>query len=355
MTNQNIEKLEKSRVKITSSIEWAELSTNEEKALDKLSSMMEIQGFRKGHIPKDIAKQNINDMMLLEEMAEMAITKAYGKILEESKIDAIGRPEISITKIARGSDLEFTITTAVMPEVGLPDYVKISKEENKKEEFKKEVVVEDAELEKVLKDLQKMRAHQNMHKGDVEGEEANHDHGEPEEKDLPELNDEFAKSFGKFETLEELKNKIKENIKMEKEVAQKDKLRASILEKLVEETKVEIPEVFVQSELEKMIAKMEADIAGAGFSFEDYLKQIGKSIEDLSSEWRADAEKRAKLQIIIFEISKRENLKPEITDIEKETTAITAMYKDADPMRASAYVEQMLTNEKVFAFLESQN
>lgn len=354
MTNKNIEKLDKSRVKITHSIPWENWNSHEDKSLEKLSGLLDIPGFRKGHIPQEIAKKNINDMMLLEEMAERAISECYLDIIKENEIDAIGRPEVSITKIARGETLEFTVTTAVMPEVKLADYKKISNEEKSKEEYKNEPVIEDGEVEKVLKDLQKMRAHQKMHEGEKEGEE-NHDHGEIKDEDLPELNDEFAKSFGKFETMEELKNKIIENIKMEKSVAQKDKLRMNILEKIIEGTEVEVPEVFVESELEKMIAKMQGDIMQAGFSFEEYLKQIGKSIEDLSAEWRTDAEKRAKLQIIIFEISKKENLKPDAEQVKKETDAIVNMYKDADPARASAYVEQMLTNEKVFEFLESKN
>ncbi|KKP59919.1 MAG: Trigger factor [Candidatus Nomurabacteria bacterium GW2011_GWF1_34_20] len=301
-------------------------------------------------------------MPLLEEMAEVALQENYIKIVEENKIDAIGRPQIAITKIAKGSDLEFKITTAVMPEMKLGDYKKIAGKENSKEENKKEVVVEEADVEKVIKDLRKMRAEQNKNK-DHEGHEnmTEEEHAalhaateDTPESEWPEWNDEFAKTFGDFKTADELKEKIKSNIKTEKTIEQKDKVRLSIVEELVKQTEGDIPEILIQSETDKMLYKLEADITNIGFKVEDYLKQINKTEADLRGEWRADAEKRAKLQMIIHTISEKENLKPTEEEIEADVLKITEMYKDADPSRARAYVEQMLENEKVFHFLEQQ-
>ena len=84
------------------------------------------------------------------------------------------------------------------------------------------------------------------------------------------------------------------------------------------------------------------------------MKQINKTEQDLRNEWKVDSEKRAKLQIIIHTISEKEKLAPTEEEIMADVTKITEMYKDADPTRARAYVEQMLENEKVFAFLEKQ-
>jgi trigger factor len=348
-----INKLEKSEIEIISSLPSETLNSYEAKALARAGERMEIPGFRKGKAPTDILKQNINEMMLLEEMAEMAISDNYQKILEENKIDAIGRPEITITKIAKGSDLEFKIKTAIIPEMTLPDYKKIAKTENSKDENKKEVVVEESDVTKVIDDLRKMRAHQSMPAHEhTEGEP--HDHPELKDEDLPKVDEEFVKSFGKFETVEEFTNKIRENVKTEKETQAKDKVRMAIIEEIVAGTKCEIPEILINSEIQKMMYKLEADISNMGFKIEDYFKQIGKTMDDVAKEWRADAEKRAMLELIIHNISEKENLKPEEEAIVKETEMITKMYKDADPMRARAYVEQMLTNEKVFAFLSAQ-
>ena len=122
----------------------------------------------------------------------------------------------------------------------------------------------------------------------------------------------------------------------------------------MKQTEGEIPEILIQSETDKMLYRLEADITNAGLKLEDYLKQINKTEEDLRNEWKADAEKRAKLQLIIHLISEKEKLEPTEEEIIKDVTKITEMYKDADPSRAREYVSQMLENEKVFAFLDSQ-
>lgn len=353
MIKTTIKKLEKSEVEIMGTIEASVFMAYEDKALARIGERMELPGFRPGKVPADMVKQNVNDMMLLEEMAERAITSAYAEILEQDKIDAIGRPEISITKIARGNDLEFTIKTAVLPEIKLPDYIKIAKEENSKEENKKKIVVEEADIEKTLQDLRKMRAHQDLHKDDEPG--APHtEHPEPEEKDLPVVDDEFAKSIGKFESVAELKTKIAENLKTEKETEQKDKVRLAIIEKLIEGTEGEIPEILINAESDKLMYRLEADVTQMGFKFDEYLKQVNKTEADLRNEWRPESEKRAKLTIIIHRLAEKENLKPSDEEVQKEVEVLVNMYKDADPIRARAYVEQMLGNEKVFNFLEQQ-
>ena len=352
-------KLEKSEIEITGSIEAAEFAKYEEKALERIGDRLELPGFRKGKAPANIVRDTIPEMELLEEMAESALSDNYVKILEENKIDAIGRPQISITKIGKGSDLEFKIVTAVLPEIKLGDYKKIAKAENSKDENKKEVAIDDAEVEKVINDLRKMRAEQNgneNHEGheDMTEEEHAAAHAEVPESEWPAFDDEFAKSFGEFKNADELKEKIKSNLKTEKETEQKDKVRLSMVEEILKQTEVDIPEVLIESETDKLIYRMQADITNIGLKFEDYLKQINKTEQDLRNEWRADAEKRAKLQMIIHGIAEKENLKPTEEEIEADVTKITEMYKDADASRARAYVEQMLENEKVFKFLEEQ-
>ena len=354
----DIKKLDKSEVEISGKIEASVFASYEDKALTKINDRIELPGFRKGKAPVDVIKKNVPEMELLEEMAEAALYDNYMKILEDNKIDAIGRPQISITKIGKGSDLEFKIVTAVLPEIKLGDYKKIASKENSKEENKKEIVVEDADVEKVINDLRKMRAEQarpaHEHKEDETEEEHALHHQEIPESEWPKFDDEFAKTFGDFKTAEELKEKIKGNLKVERTTEQKDKIRLAIIEELVKQSEGEIPDILVQSEIDKIIYKLEGDISNVGFKFEDYLKQIGKTLEDLRKEFHADAEKRAKLQMIIHTISEKEKLQPTEEEIEKEVVQITTMYKDADPVRARAYVEQILENEKVFNFLSEQ-
>jgi trigger factor len=358
-----IKKLDKSEVEIIGVLKADEFAKYENKALEKIGERLELPGFRKGKAPVTIVKDNAQEMELLEEMAEVALRENYIKILEDNKIDAIGHPQIAITKIAKGSDLEFKIITAVLPEIKLPDYKKIASAENKKEGFKEEIVVDEKEVEKTILELRKMRAEQNSNKNhegheNMTEEEHTKAHASTEkeisESEYPPFDDEFAKSFGKFENADAFKEKIRSNLKKEKETEQKDKLRLVIVEELVKQTEGEIPEILIQSETDKIMYRLEGDITNAGLKVEDYLKQINKTEEDLRKEWRADALKRAKLQMIILALCEKESLKPTEEEIEKDVTQITSMYKDADTTRARAYVEQMLENEKVFAFLEKQ-
>ena len=104
MVKTTIKKLEKSEVEITGVLEWVEFEAYEAKALERIGERMELPGFRKGKAPATIIKENVQEMPLLEEMAEVALQENYIKIVEENKIDAIGRPQIAITKIAKGSD-----------------------------------------------------------------------------------------------------------------------------------------------------------------------------------------------------------------------------------------------------------
>jgi trigger factor len=354
-----IKKLEKSEVEILGVLEVIEFEKYEEKALERIGERLELQGFRKGKAPVAIIKENVQEMELLEEMAEVALSDNYIKILEENKIDAIGRPQIAITKIAKGSDLEFKIITAVLPDIKLCDYKKIAKKENEKEENKKEIIIDEKDVEKVILDLRKMRAEQKNnvnHEGHENMTEEEHVKAHPEikESDYPEFNDEFVKTFGDFTNVDAFKDKIRANLKNEKEMEQKDRVRLSIIEEVVKQSEGEIPEILIDSETDKIMYRLEADITNAGLKVEDYLKQIGKTEQDLRNEWKPDAEKRAKLQMIIHSISEKENLKATEEEISADVTKITAMYKDADPVRARAYVEQMMENEKVFAFLEKQ-
>lgn len=123
----NIKKLPKSEVEIEGELESDVFEGYFAKAVKKLSENLEVDGFRKGKIPDNILLSKIPEIKILEEMAELALSEHYPKILEAEKIDAISRPEISITKLARNNPLGFKIKTAVLPEIKLGDYKKLAK------------------------------------------------------------------------------------------------------------------------------------------------------------------------------------------------------------------------------------
>ena len=281
-------------------------------------------------------------MGILEEMANMAINEHLPKILVDEKIDALGRPEIAITKIARGDALEFTAKFAVLPEVKLPDYKKIAKEQNEKQN--KEFAVSDEDLDGAIKELKKARASQMKNPED--------DTEVPEQDST--LTEEYVKQLGPFESVEDFKKKFRENILYEKQAREKEKNRVAILEAIFEKTETELPNVLVQSELENLIQRLRADISTAGISFEDYLNHIKKTEEDVRKDLLPDAEKRAKMELVMVKIAEAEKLKPKDEDVETETKRLIQTYQDADPLRAQMYVAHMLTNEEIFNYLENQ-
>src|SRR3989344_6363614 len=117
-----VTKLPKSEVEIEGELEADVFEGYYQKALKKLGENVKVDGFRKGKIPESVLISNIPEIRVLEEMAEFALAEHYPKILEQEKIDAISRPEISITKLARKNPLGFKIKTAVLPEIKLGDY-----------------------------------------------------------------------------------------------------------------------------------------------------------------------------------------------------------------------------------------
>lgn len=335
-----IKKLENSLVEIKGEISAEILESNRAQAVKKLSEKVNIDGFRKGHIPENILEKNVGEMAILEEMAQITISKEYVKILKENNIDAIGYPNVSITKLAKGNPLGFTITVATLPEVKLPDYKKLAKEINK---TKEEVSVEEVEIETALKQIKIMRAKESLKEGET-----------LDENNLPEIDEEYLKKLGDFKNLEDLKEKISENIKQDKEFRATEKNRLKIIEEIIKESGLVVPEILINSETEKIRHKIKSDIEGMGLNYEDYLKHLQKTEDDMRKEWRSEAEKRAKMQLLVSEIAKEEKLSPEKDKVESEVKKIKEIYKDVEEENARYYVESVLINEEVFKFLENQ-
>lgn len=331
-------------------------------ALKKLGETVELPGFRKGKVPENILVSQVPEIKILEEMAELALAEYYPKILGENKIDAIDRPEVAITKLARKNPLGFKIVTAVLPEVKLPDYKKIAKKVlDEIPEADKNTVVTEEEIENTITDIRKSRAPK-VHMKDTtspqtpppeEGASSSQEKA-GDEMNLSEFTDEFVRTLGPFKDAADFREKLKENIKLEKGNLAKEKTRLKIAEKIIEETKIDLPEILINIELDKILYRMESDITQMGLKFEDYLKHLNKTREDLRKDFRKDAENKAKLALILNEIAKQEKISAPTEQIEQEVTAILERYKEADPERARMHAENVLTNELIFRFLESQ-
>ena len=358
-----IEELPNSQVKITGELPYVELQSERNAALVSLGKNVKLDGFRAGHIPTPILEKHIGEMAVLGEMAERAIAHAYPHIIQEHKIDAIGHPQIEVTKIAPENPLAFTIIVAVVPTFTLPDYGKIAKEINKNRPAD---TVTDEELTEKIKEIQtQKRAYEKMQNIAAKGAEATDlptpesEAAKADDKDapLPELTDEYAKTLGQpgqFETVEDFKTKLREHLEIEKKQNIAAKHRADITDAIIKETKIELPQILIDSEINQMFAQMQEDLNRSELKMDDYLTHIKKTKEDLKAEWTPAAKMRAELQLILNEIAKMEKIVPDIEAVNNQTKELLQRFKDADEHRVRLYVASVILNEEVMKTLEAK-
>jgi FKBP-type peptidyl-prolyl cis-trans isomerase (trigger factor) len=302
------------------------------KTLAEFVKEAEIEGFRKGHAPEALVKERVGEFKLFEEATQRAIQELIPTIVLEEKIEAISMPHIHLTKISLNSPVEFKMHFYVMPEVELGDYKKIA------QGIKKEVVeLKPEEVDGYIDQILTARSTKN----------------EGEESVKPELTDEFVKGLGTFENVDDFKAKLSENMKAEKEIQASQKRRLEIIEEVIKQTKVKLPEVLVEEEQYKMLDEFRMRVESMKMNFEEYLTTLKKTEQELMDEWKEDAVKRAKMNVILPQIASKESIKPEDADIEKEISHLKEHYKDLDENRARIYVAGVLTNEAVFKFLEN--
>ncbi len=176
------------------------------------------------------------------------------------------------------------------------------------------------------------------------------------ERKLPQLNDEFAKSIGNFENMAALEKSIKDGMLNEKEQAEKERFRIAIVSKVAEKSDIEIPEVLVDSEIDKMIHELEHDIEHRGMEFDKYLEHIKKTREDLKKEFAGKALERVKISLVMKEIGRGEEIKASDEELAVKMQEIVTRFdgdkNKVDPERLREYAENILTNEKVFELLE---
>ena len=308
--------LPNSEAEITGSINESFISECRNEAIKELNKKINLPGFRPGHVPETTLIKAVGETGILEEAAEIALAKLFNDIIKESKVSAIGRPNVTIIKLAPSIDIEFKIVTAVEPVFDLPDYKKIAKAavlENSKP-------IEHA-TEKEIADVEEEIKRQNITPNIPEGEN--------------------------------LTDRIKENISKEKEFRAKEETRIAIIDALIKETKIEVPDILVQSELEKILGQFKDDVARTGLKWDDYIKSIKKSEAEIKSEWKDKALDRAKAELIVMKISEKEKIEPDEKEVEHEANHLLEHYPDADPIRARVYIYTQMRNEKVFQYLES--
>ncbi len=349
-----VKKLPKSEAEIEVSLPSELLSEARNKAIKGFGAAMEIDGFRKGKVPENMVIEKVGEKNLLEEAADILLKQHFPKIAAEESFDIIGSPKISVTKLAFGNPMEFKATFALLPSFDLPDYKKIASSSKQLASSKdNKIEATDKEVDEVLLQIRKNKAHFDYHKKNPE--DKNHSHAGldlEKEENLPPLNDELAKEAGNFKNLDDLKEKVRQNIIGEKKRQEEEKRRAAMMDELVKETKIELPEILAESEVQKSLAQMKDDIARVGGVWEDYLSHIKKSEEDLKKDLRDPSEKKAKIQLIFNKIAEAEKLEPNKEILEQEVKHILEHYKGTSEENARIYVATILLNQEVLRLLE---
>ncbi|MCA9366386.1 hypothetical protein KC722_02290, partial [Candidatus Kaiserbacteria bacterium] len=316
MKQFTIEKQDGSQVQITGEIPFTELAKHRASAIAALGKDIEIDGFRKGHVPEKVLVEKLGEMRILSEMAERTLAKVYPEAVKEHNLEVIGYPQVSITKLAPDNPMGFTATVAVVPEITLPDYKKTAAEVNKD---KASVEVTDADVEDQIKDIMRQKiAYERLQKKAAAGAKHVHEdgtvhdgpaHGEgttdlptpeseaakeeeeefdPEKIELPELTDEYVKELGQpgqFETVADFKAKLREHLEIEKKREVEAAHRAKLTDKIIEDSTFALPQVLIDSEINQMFAQMEEDLKRANLKMDDYLSHIKKTKENLIKEW----------------------------------------------------------------------
>lgn len=189
-----------------------------------------------------------------------------------------------------------------------------------------------------------------------------------QERQFPEINDEFAKSLGKFDTLEDFKKSIKGGLMQEKELMEKQRVRIELIEKVAENSKIEVPEELIEKELENMVNEFKMSIDQLGMDFENYLTHIKATAEELKKGWKEQAEKRVKIGLCLKAIADKEKIFLATQEVEERMNQELMRYNvkvpptggippeggNIDLVAFKEYTENILINEKVFELLERE-
>jgi len=412
-------KLPKSQIELTFELTTDEFKEHVGHALEHLKKHVKVDGFREGKAPAKMVEDKIKPESLLMEAGDHAVQHVYTDYVLESKIEPVGNPEVKILKIAQGSPFVFTATITVLPEVELPDHKAIAKSVKGKDVSVTEEEVQDA-INYLQKTRAKFTAHNNpaqikdfveikYQSKDIENNKEIDDKfilgeggfmkgfedgivgmksGEEKEvkvkfpddlprkdlagkesvfkikvvsvqkMELPEINDEFAKQLGAFDSLAALKTSTKEGITAEKTEAEKQRKRAEILEKIAEKSKFETPEAMVEYEQQRLFEDFKNRITQSiKISFEEYLASIKKTEVEIKETYKKEAEKRLRGFLVLRELGKKENIQVSDKEVEEEVTKSIKNYSKEqlakiDINELKEYTKGVIHNEKIFQLLE---
>lgn len=388
--NSQLERLDNNQVKLTIEVAAERFEEGMNYAFNKNKKYISVPGFRKGKAPRHLVEKMYGPEIFYEDAVNYIIPGEYEKAVEEHDLDVVSRPEFDVEKIGKGENLVFTAVVTVKPEVKLGQYKEIElpkinvevTDEEINEELKKvqeknsrlftvtdravkdgdEVVIdfegfvdgEAFEGGKATDYTLKIGSRtfvDNFEEqliGKNPGEQLDVNVTFPEdyaqkslagkaavfkveikgikEKELPALDDEFAKDVSEFDTLDEYKQDIKEKLLEQKESRARREKEKDVLEKIIANAEMDVPGVMIENKIDQMLQDFEMRMAYQGLPFEQYLQFTNQTIDALRDKFRPEAEFQVKAGLVLEQIAKEENIEVSDEELEEEYKKLAEQY-----------------------------
>ena len=407
VTTKNISE---TKVEITVTLDKNDLQTAKEQAVARLAKEVNVQGFRKGKVPAEIAEKHINPNDLASTTADIAVRRTVPMAFSEAKKAPLMIPNVEITKFVPDETLEYKAEADILPDIKLGDFkkLKVKREDIAvKEDDIMDVIsrVREAYAEKApVKRAAKMGdevvidfegsldgvkfeggaakdfklklgshafipgfeegivGHETGDRFDLELTFPKDYHAENLAGKLPELDDEFAKKCGPFETFDALKADIEKNLTEQNRVKADEKFKDDLVEALVKSSKVEAPAILIEDQIRFIRQDMEQNAKAQGFTLEDYLKQSGQTEEEWMKEVKNLAEKRVKASLVLQILARDQIIEVEDEIVEAKINELKEVYKKSKEALESLKnpnvrqdIKNRLTIEKTLNFLVQEN
>lgn len=323
MLTKNIVRQPKSVTEVQITVPWADLEGKWNATLQKLAQEVEIPGFRKGAAPLDMVEGRITSQ-IQQEMLKDVMPQSLIEALKDTDVVPIDYPQYQVVSFAKGSDLKFNARVTERPKVGVGNYkaIKVQRPPAKP--------VTDEEVNKVIDDLYKRWQARNPQSGTntppgqpAQGVSGSMSFNQPQAAASPSNapDDVFAKAVGAND-LNDLKTKIRQDLENESEYENELDYEEAILQEVEKMTTVEVPEVLIQDELNRMLVSLQRRISDAGMLFDDYLRGQNKTLEGLKNEWREQAEKNVRMELGLSEIARAEGVQINDEELQAEVDKI---------------------------------
>ena len=408
-------------VKLNITIEAEKFDEAIKKVYFKSAKYFNIPGFRKGKAPMNIVEKYYGKEIFYEDAFNDVVPEELEKAVEENKLEVVSRPDIDVTQIGKGQDLIFTAVFQTKPEVKLGKYkgVEIEKIQYKvtakdvehelghmQEHNSRLISIEDRPVEKgdianidfegfvdgVAFDGGKAEGHdleigsntfipgfedqvigmkideekdikvtfpKEYFSKDLAGKEATFKVkvNEIKKKELPKLDDDFAKDVSEFDTLKELKASIKEKQQKQNDEKAKYETQEAVMKAVCDDMKVEIPSGMIETETENMTREMEQRLSYQGLKLEQYLQMMGKTKEDMQKEYEPQAVESIKSRLALEAVIKAEKIEVPDVDVDEKIKEMAKNYgKENDEEflkneNVRNYIKQGLESEKAIDFL----